>query len=94
MDISLLWLHEEFYQDIVCSYRQAEYNRWCEIILDALRDGFEFGDEVVNGLDVKDRSFTRFLVEIPELGDTSLDRIKEYCEESSRYIHKLSLGCC
>jgi hypothetical protein len=91
MDLALLWLHEEYYQD-ECHDIQADsvnYNEWCKKILDALRDGLETGKEegeVAGGLDPKDRSFTRFLVEIPVLGDFALNRIKEYCVDPERLV--------
>lgn len=84
MDLSILWLFEEFQQDTILN-GEVNYNKWCEKILDALRDGFQLGEESVSGLDPKDRSFTRFLVEIPVLGTPSLQRIDEYCRDSKRY---------
>lgn len=73
MDMCLLWLHEEFYRD---ECNQSEGYKLCIThVLNAMRDGLDS----IPGLDPKDRTFTRFLVEIPELDSMVLDRIRDYC---------------
>lgn len=86
MDIALLWLHEEYYQDRSSCKLKDSYSRWCNKLLDAVRDGIEstdFGD-AIEGLDEKDRTFTRLLVEIPYLGIDTINRVTGYCQDTKR----------
>lgn len=53
-----------------------EYAAWLKVVLTELKEK----------LDPKDRVFTRFLVEIPDMPKFGLDFLYEYCKEEKRYL--------
>lgn len=83
MDLALFWLHEEFYQDS-CN-GTSKCLEWTLIMMDAIKDGIVEDDHpAVPGLDPTDRSFTRFLVEMPCLFPEALHRVELYCQDEER----------
>jgi len=65
------WFAEKEFNEMIESDKQ--YEKWFHRILKGLKDP--------NVLDVKDRTFTRFLLDVPEVTDEAINVVvKEYCE--------------
>jgi hypothetical protein len=69
MDIAIFWLFEEYVSS-------DQYSSCLQQMLDYIK-----GNDSFEGLDPKDRSFTKFLVEVPDFADIVMKRILEYCED-------------
>jgi hypothetical protein len=69
MDIAIFWLFEEYLSS-------DHYDSCLQQMLDYIK-----GNEAFGGLDPKDRSFTKFLVEVPDFTSIVMQRVLEYCEE-------------
>ncbi|CAG8598109.1 11411_t:CDS:10 [Paraglomus brasilianum] len=78
MELALTWLYEEWYHDEIM--RQAipnyspNYPIWFRRLLDS----------VMPLLERKDKAFTKFLLDAPELLEDIVDRIKIYCNDPDR----------
>jgi hypothetical protein len=84
IELALLWLHEEYYRE----YNLAEpsptdnYFIWFHKLLYGLQQPKENGELV---LDPKDRAFTKFLLEAPDLSDESIHGVlKSYCDQEEK----------
>jgi hypothetical protein len=78
MEIALFWLHEEFFND------QKMDTAHTDQIVDEILDNMRDGSLDAPGLDPTDRTFTRFLVEIPKFTPKAMERVIEYCVDPSR----------
>ncbi|KXS15283.1 hypothetical protein M427DRAFT_155462 [Gonapodya prolifera JEL478] len=67
-ELCLLWLHEEYLS------HPPTYFLWLHTVLLRLR----------TSLDSKDRMFTKFLLEVPELDESSIDVVRKYVEDKDR----------
>ncbi|KAI8902736.1 Symplekin tight junction protein C terminal-domain-containing protein [Globomyces pollinis-pini] len=84
MDLAILWLCEEFSADSLDNSSNG-YQIWFHNMLDMLKGGdVDPSDETFTGLDPRDRAFTKFLVEVPQLTEYAMTRIHEYCRDSAR----------
>jgi hypothetical protein len=71
MDLAMLWLFEEF--------NSGEYEMYLKLFLDWMKGNKDF-----EGLDPKDRSFTKFLVEVPEYTNSAMKTVLDYCSDDAR----------
>ncbi|RKO88154.1 hypothetical protein BDK51DRAFT_28493, partial [Blyttiomyces helicus] len=88
-ELAILWLHREFEVDqqrqrkalaLGLPAPQLSYPTWFHRILDGLK-----GSSGATGLDPKDRTFTKFLIDVPEVTDVAIDRIvRAYCDDPER----------
>ncbi|KAJ2998304.1 hypothetical protein HDV02_004618 [Globomyces sp. JEL0801] len=84
MDLAILWLCEEFSADSIDESSNG-YQIWFHNMLDMLKGGdVDPSHETFTGLDPRDRAFTKFLVEVPQLTEYAMTRIHEYCRDSAR----------
>jgi hypothetical protein len=85
MDLALLWLNEEYlkkeWKDYVVVDKDS-YETWFHKLLHGLREPRNDNGELA--LDPKDRAFSRFLIESPELTDEAISVIENYCNEEER----------
>ena len=99
VDILILWLFEEFMSDIREDGSARGNNRgyvyWRRQLLHAMkgddtmdvdRDGGDGGKPRMKGLDVRDKIFTRVLIELPMLDQDALEFVKSYCLEKKRWV--------
>ncbi|RGB39636.1 Symplekin tight junction protein C terminal-domain-containing protein [Rhizophagus diaphanus] len=75
-DFALTWLDEEWYHDSIMlrkdpSYK-SNYSIWLCRLLDRIMPALE------------DRIFTQFLLDVPELFEDAVDRIKIFCNDPDR----------
>lgn len=99
MDLALFWMFEEFMSDAVVSAssemmsvdvdesvaaeavgKHKGYQFWLAQLLRSMKGGEDIG----SGLDVRDRVFTRFLVEVPMLDQFALEFVRDYCLDPKR----------
>ncbi|CAG8436024.1 743_t:CDS:10 [Ambispora gerdemannii] len=78
MELALTWLYEEWYHDNIMlrnslSY-SANYAKWLRRLLDT----------AMPALEAKDQTFTTFLLDVPELPEDVVDRVKIYCNDPDR----------
>ncbi|KAJ3284576.1 hypothetical protein HDU79_008014 [Rhizoclosmatium sp. JEL0117] len=92
-ELAVLWLHEEYHLAVVKNRKlrktyvesSAEdsfsgYDALFHQMLFALKEG-------QGGLDAKDRTFTKFLIDVPLVTTVALDQVlKSYCEDSERML--------
>jgi symplekin len=85
MDLALLWLNEEYMKREWKEYTvvdQDSYETWFHKLLHGLREPRNEMGELA--LDPKDRAFSRFLIEAPEITDEAIGVIESYCNEEER----------
>jgi symplekin len=85
MDLALLWLNEEYLKKEWKDYvvvDQDSYEIWFHKLLHGLREPRNEMGELA--LDPKDRAFSRFLIEAPEITDEAIGVIESYCNEEER----------
>lgn len=98
VDILILWLFEEFMSDIRkdgSASGNRGYVYWMRQLLHAMKgddtmdvdgDGGDGGKPRMKGLDVRDKIFTRVLIELPMLNQDALEFVKSYCLEKKRWV--------
>ncbi|CAG8496504.1 9364_t:CDS:10 [Ambispora leptoticha] len=78
MELALTWLYEEWYHDNIMlrnsSSYSANYAKWLRRLLDA----------AMPALEAKDQTFSSFLLDVPELPEDVVDRVKIYCNDPDR----------
>ncbi|KAJ3033702.1 hypothetical protein HDV00_005887 [Rhizophlyctis rosea] len=99
MDTAISWLYDLYHVDQTLERRaraeardyEPQYSRWFHRILEGLwvpravegSGGQEGG--VGKGLDAKDRMFTRFLLEVPDVTREAVDGVvRSYCDDAER----------
>ncbi|KAI8609396.1 Symplekin tight junction protein C terminal-domain-containing protein [Chytriomyces sp. MP71] len=95
-ELAILWLHEEYRLALLAQRKLkksggdgtplAAYETLFQNMLQSLRgEARTDGDEGVIGLDPKDRTFTKFLIDVPMVPPTAIvETVKAYCEDSER----------
>lgn len=97
MDLAIFWLFEEYMAEYSESSSSSLVEKDDAMVIDTFGGGYEYwlcymldsmkgNGEQGSGLDAKDRIFTRFLVEVPEMTTKSLDVVREYCYDTQRYL--------
>ncbi|CAJ0832977.1 11997_t:CDS:10 [Entrophospora sp. SA101] len=80
MDYALTWLDEEWYHDSIMqnenSSYEPNYTKWLNRLLDRIMPALE------------DHTFTQFILDIPEIFEDVVNRIKIFCNDPDR----MSLG--
>jgi hypothetical protein len=100
IDLAIFWMFEEYMSDLVTKESsqllspglnqndQRNYQFWLSKLLHAMKGDSDNSEnqntDISTGLDVRDRIFTRFLVEVPMLSAYALDFVKDYCLEAKR----------
>lgn len=83
MDLALLWLHDEYLKQTVSVISSDnDYAFWLHKLLDGISK--PRNEEGEYALDPKDRTFARFLMDVPELTTQSLAVVQEYCHSEER----------
>jgi symplekin len=78
IDIAVGWLSEEWYNDRIQSGNGSSSAPHYERMVNKLLDG------IIPYLDARDKVFTRFLSEIPDITLDVLDRVKGLCRDPER----------
>ena len=88
MDLAILWLHEEYLKEATSPSHvqpQDSYAHWFHKLLIGLQ--LPRNAEGTFALDHKDRAFTRFLMDSPEINhQVVFDVLRAYCHEDERYV--------
>ncbi|KAJ3194973.1 hypothetical protein HK101_001426 [Irineochytrium annulatum] len=89
-ELAVLWLYEEFRLDLqgapVGEDGKSRYDTLFFRILQGLKGRARAPEEKLPGLDPKDRTFTKFLVDAPYVPPESVeDVVKSYCEDPERF---------
>ncbi|ORY33531.1 hypothetical protein BCR33DRAFT_723132 [Rhizoclosmatium globosum] len=92
-ELAVLWLHEEYHLAVVKNRKLRKTN-----VEASAEDAFSGYDALFHqmlfalkegqgGLDAKDRTFTKFLIDVPLVTSIALDQVlKSYCEDSERML--------
>ncbi|KAJ3125343.1 hypothetical protein HK098_000350 [Nowakowskiella sp. JEL0407] len=73
-ELAVVWLHEEYFQEMKLKVFK-NYKKWFHAIL----------EELSGILEVKDRGFTKFLMDVPYVTDWAVESVvKQYCEDPER----------
>lgn len=99
IELAVLWLHHILREDIRRSISSTSspssspaiptYESWFHRVLDAL-----WVPGTTGGLEPKDRTFTKFLIDVPEITGEAVGRVvRGYCEDSERWGFFLGVGC-
>ncbi|KZV93110.1 hypothetical protein EXIGLDRAFT_674317 [Exidia glandulosa HHB12029] len=73
-----LWMNEEWYNDRIQRERDADVVQHYGVWLRRLLDGYR------SRLDAKDRTFARFLLDLPELSDELLHFMRDLCLDQDK----------
>ncbi|CAG8605918.1 11050_t:CDS:10, partial [Acaulospora morrowiae] len=80
MEFALTWLDEEWFHDSIKlredPTHKSNYVNWLSRLLDRIMPALE------------DRTYTQFLLDIPELVEDVVDRIKIFCNDPDRFDEK------
>lgn len=94
IELAVLFLHHILRLDITQSLRSdsspststpppPEYAKWFHRIL----DGLWTPGNPTGGLEPKDRTFTKFLIDVPEMTGEAVERVvRGYCEDGERFV--------
>ncbi|KAJ3117225.1 Coiled-coil domain-containing protein 39 [Phlyctochytrium bullatum] len=98
-ELAVLWLYEEARLLVNLSEQPdlsdpfGDWSRYSKLFMKFLRGlrGPPRGqEERLPGLDPKDRTFTRFLVDVPHVPTEAIDVVREYCEDPETIFNEFS----
>jgi symplekin len=101
--LATTWMNEEWYNDQIRSGKDLEWVRvfhprddFASIIFVCQRPNYEtWLNQIVasyqTALDGKDKTFARFLLDLPSLPTDVLDLLRELCLDVTRYVSRLNV---
>ena len=107
MDIIISLLHSTYRQDQVGRRQSPSYEPQYPSLFRRVLKSLWVPESVEEesgtrkkGLDAKDRTFTKFLIEVPEVTEEGVEVLKGYCGDGERFVFfcfgggwKLKRGC-
>jgi len=99
--LATTWMNEEWYNDQIRLKKERDWVSTCRISLSASsltcyqRPNYEaWLNQIVASyqtvLDVKDKTFARFLLDLPSIPVDVLELLRELCTDSSRWVQPVA----
>ncbi|KAH7106040.1 Symplekin tight junction protein C terminal-domain-containing protein [Auriculariales sp. MPI-PUGE-AT-0066] len=85
--LAQLWMNEEWYNDRLQRERSPDSEQHYDLWLRRLLDGVCI---TLDDLDARDRTFTRFLLDLPELSNETLAMLRDLCIERPDAVKQMA----